>query len=84
MTPYIVLARNNDGCWIEGPTVEATSAEAAIRAEVGDGKAGAKTYVAVPARSWKPVAVSVETTKRVKLGAVSEPLAAVEPEPVPA
>jgi hypothetical protein len=81
MTDYIILARNNDGCWIEGPTVEAASAEAAIRAEVGDGKAGAKTYVAVPARSWKPVSVVVETTKRVKLGTVSEPVAAVAPAP---
>lgn len=78
MTSYIVLARNNDGCWIEGPTVEATSAEAAIRAAI-DGTDQQQAYVAVPARSWKPLAVSVETIKRVHVGAEVEPVAAPEP-----
>lgn len=78
MTDYIVLARNNDGCWIEGPAVEAQSAEAAIRAAL-DGSASSKAYVAVPARSWKPLTVKVETVQRVHVGAESEPVAASEP-----
>lgn len=46
--------------------VRASSANAAIRAvaeKKGDGQ-----YVAVPARSWKPVTVKVEQTTKVSFG----------------
>jgi hypothetical protein len=47
-------------------TVEAASATAAIRSVVE--KHGAGKYVAVPARSWKPVKVTVEQQTVVKVG----------------
>jgi hypothetical protein len=47
-------------------TVEAQTANAAIRSVID--KHGAGQYVAVPARSWKPVTVTIEKTTVVKLG----------------
>jgi hypothetical protein len=46
------------------PNVEASSAAEAIRLTVKT----AGTFVAVPARSWKPVKVTVEQTTVVKVG----------------
>jgi hypothetical protein len=52
--------------WMElGSPVVATSAAAAIRANAP--LAGGK-LVAIPARSWKPVKVTVEQTTVVKVG----------------
>jgi hypothetical protein len=68
-TTYIVLRRDDDGGgiavdrWQTDSRVEAVSAEAAIRK--AEPKAG--TYVAVPARSWKPVTVRTETTTTIRL-----------------
>lgn len=73
-TTYIVLRREDKMtsatdqagtlAWrIENSNVPAPSAEAAIRLACKTGDALAGTYVAVPARSWKPVNVqAVQTT----------------------
>lgn len=45
---------------------EATNAHAAVK--IIAEKAGAGTYVAVPATSWKPVSVTVESVTVIKLG----------------
>ncbi len=60
-TIYIILTRDVAG-WKELSTVSARSAEAAIRTI---GAAG--VYVAVPARSFKPVTVSAVQTTVLKL-----------------
>jgi hypothetical protein len=72
-TTYIVLKHITDApmpdespiaYWaIEGDAGSASSAEAAIRKIVKDGG----TYVAVPARSWKPVQVRTETQTVIRL-----------------
>lgn len=66
MTSYLVLRHDDEGDgYVESGTYTAASATQAIRAaadKFGDGH-----YVAVPARSWKPRSVKVETTKVVKL-----------------
>lgn len=77
-TGYVVLELNESShSWKErGPgPYRAASAEAAIRAHLDrnpvDGKEfvneGAGTYVAIPARSWKPVTVKTETKTVVTL-----------------
>jgi hypothetical protein len=68
MTKFVILAQVGDGGWRErGAPLEAHSGEAAIRKHAAD----AGTFVAVPARSWKPVTVEVETTRQIKLAPVS-------------
>lgn len=63
MTRYLVLSKDSSGFWSEADTVEAVSADAAIRVvAVGNG-----TFAAVPARSWKPRKVSVEVKERLTL-----------------
>lgn len=68
MTPYVVLVEHprEEGHWtVRVLEVEARSAEQAVRlaaAEIGAGQ-----YVAVPARSWQPVTVKVETQTRMVL-----------------
>lgn len=63
----------NDGVpansWTKVASVPATSATSAIRAVVSNlnEKAQAGTFVAVPARSWKPVTVQPQTTIRLEL-----------------
>jgi hypothetical protein len=64
-TTYLVLTKDDSGMWMEEDTVEAVSADTAIRAIAGLNNGG--TFVAVPARSWKPRKVTVESTPRVKL-----------------
>lgn len=64
-TEYVVLTKQEGEGWKTIiPPVEARSGEQAVRI-ASNGAPG--TYVAVPARSWKPVKVSVETVKRVTL-----------------
>lgn len=62
-TEYVVLGliehEDGDG-WFEHARVEERSAQAAVRSAL-DGIQEDGTYVAVPARSWKPVTVKVET-----------------------
>lgn len=61
-TEYVVLVRGPEASWTDSATVKARSAEQAIRSV---GKEG--TFVAIPARSWKPVTVKAETTTVLKL-----------------
>ncbi len=74
MTAYIVLRKialaTSDGRidWRVHSTVEAASAAAAIRQKSEEG-----TYVAVPARFWKPVRVTTETRTVLKLQADTPP-----------
>jgi hypothetical protein len=68
-TTYIVLRSHQENAtlppvWvIANDDVPAASGEAAIRKAVVD----AGTYVAVPARSWKPVQVRTETQTVIRL-----------------
>jgi hypothetical protein len=73
-TAYHILREIKTGSEITGyepvvANVEAASADAAIRAYF-DRNTGATggTFLAIPARSWKPVTVKVETQTVVKLG----------------
>jgi hypothetical protein len=67
-TSYLVLSLYQ-GYWREVTTLEAQSADAAIRSAVPglatDTKA--EKFVAVPARSWKPREITIDTAPRVKL-----------------
>lgn len=73
-TDYVVLRQSPDGGgrgWLTDPKVySATSASKAIRLAV-EGKAGepgassAGTFVAVPARSWSPIEIGWENTRRI-------------------
>lgn len=56
---YVVLAKDDSGLWAVEKTVQAKSAEAAVRA-IGSGG----TFVAIPARSFKPVKVFAKTETR--------------------
>lgn len=71
-TEYVLLGREGDGRWTERPErIVASSTESAIRQA---GKAG--EWVAIPARSFRPVTVEVETVERVRfseLGTSEEP-----------
>jgi hypothetical protein len=66
-TSYIVLVKKGGEEWEAGEewevvdAVHATSATAAIRAVATDHVNGPRTYVAVPARSWKPVTAQLDT-----------------------
>jgi hypothetical protein len=66
MTKYVVLRAivETDGRsdWATVGTVDASSSDDAIKQKAEEG-----TYVAVPARSWKPRKVAVETKPRVRL-----------------
>ncbi len=65
MTNYTVLKYNAEGAaWTELADADANSPSSAIR-QVG-GEAG--LYVAVPTRSWKPLAVKVEQTTKITIG----------------
>jgi hypothetical protein len=66
MTTYVVLIRQTDGAWQELHTVEASSADDAIR-KAADAEEGTGTFVAIPARSWKPRRVQLVATTRLKL-----------------
>jgi hypothetical protein len=65
MTNYTVLKYNAEGAaWSELVDVDASSPSGAIRqASVEQG-----LYVAVPTRSWKPLAVKVETVTKTTIG----------------
>lgn len=64
MTEYVVLVREEETSWmlLDG-IVRARSAKDAIKAK---GATQNAVYVAVPARSWKPLTVSVETKTELK------------------
>jgi hypothetical protein len=65
LTEYVVLTRVGDE-WKESGIVKAASATGAIRAHL-DRTAVHPAVVAVPARSWQPVTVTVETKTVLKL-----------------
>ena len=77
LTTYIVLRRDATpvnttasgtlGWRIENSNVPASNAEAAIRLACRQDDAPAGTYVAVPARSWKPVTVQAVQHTTLKL-----------------
>lgn len=54
------------GAWVEIGGTEARSAESAIRLVVARSDDTEGEYVAVPARSWKPIKVSVETKTQLR------------------
>lgn len=72
-TEYVVLRLNppatptDETTWtVWDEEVQARSAETALRKAIGkDGDGG--TFVAVPARSWRPVKVKAETVTTLKL-----------------
>jgi hypothetical protein len=75
-TTYIVLRQrgqaDEDGDWtIVNHAIEAKSAAAAIQADLADMLPGdsshAGRYVAIPQRSWQPLAVTTETRTVLKL-----------------
>ena len=70
-TTYAVLHEGDDGRWLKVGVIMATSAENAIKNAVKE----SGTYVAVPARSWKPM--RVEQVQTVQITAADE----VEPAP---
>lgn len=62
-TEYVILTRDEAGRWVQaGENVKAYSSEAAVKSLEAAG-----TYVAVPARSWKPVKVSAVQSVTLKL-----------------
>lgn len=58
------VASFNQALWKHCGGVAARSAEAALRAYSG---LDAGTFVAIPARSWKPVKVAVQTQTKITL-----------------
>jgi hypothetical protein len=69
-TVYLVLSKDADkDWWIVVSTYTAASSKAAIAAAVKDKDAKAGTFVAVPARSWQPLTLKVETATKVTLAA---------------
>lgn len=73
-TAYIVLRRfsgpTSDESWIEvlDGAIQATSATDAVRRAAASKSPADGTYVAVPARSWKPVTVQAVQITTIKLG----------------
>jgi len=69
-TEYVIVTFNEDSDeWAEhGDHVKATSPAGAIRKHLGNfpGHPGG-TYIAIPARSWKPVKVTPQTVTTLKL-----------------
>lgn len=61
-TEYVILSRDDSNFWSEEARKNARSADGAIRALKKEG-----TFVAVPARSFKPVTVRAEQTVVLKL-----------------
>jgi hypothetical protein len=73
-TEYVVLKKTQTTAdepkrWGEVKTVTARSAVEAIRAAIPAQSGQEGTFIAVPARSFKPVTVKVEQTTRVRVGA---------------
>ena len=70
MTKYVVLKQFVDGSpgWVQDGTVEARTARAAVRAHIDvDNEDFPGLYVAVPAISFRPISVKVETRTRLTL-----------------
>jgi hypothetical protein len=82
VTSYLVLTTSTAGektPWLERDIVEASSAEAAMRNwYMRQTPQEVVAIVAVPARSWKPMPVKVETRQRIVLGGAEKPQEATE------
>jgi hypothetical protein len=65
-TTYVVLKAGEGDHWKVIGVYDNASAHAAVRDAAEEHGAG--DYVAVPARSWKPVKATLEKTTVVKLG----------------
>ncbi len=69
MTEYVVLSSDGE-VWVRHSQEAARSSQAAIRAfldvEGNQSSYNSTQFVAVPARSWKPVTVKVETKTALK------------------
>lgn len=66
MTTYLVFRKGTeDDLWTQVAVKDARSAMSAIRQHLDGGKEGG-TLAAVPARSWNPVTVKVETKTELK------------------
>jgi hypothetical protein len=64
MTEYLVLELHSEALWREVGEYESVSAKAAIKkmlSEASISEEKVSQFVAVPARSWQPVKVQVET-----------------------
>lgn len=67
MTAYVVLRRNEAGYWSKVGEGTARSARVAVQQAV-DAELEQGEYVAVPARSWRPVSVTVQTETKIRIG----------------
>lgn len=67
-TSYVILSKTVGADWTKLFSLDAASADAAIKAAASSTDApDGLTLVAIPERSWKPRTVTVETAPRVKL-----------------
>lgn len=66
MTGYVVLQRDSDGAWREITTVDGRDDRHAIQAATSDLPSAEKTgtFVAVPARSFKPRTRTVQAVEK--------------------
>ena len=68
MTEYVILEQHseNKSVWQEKApiVVKASSAKRALQSAA----LGAGTYVAIPARSWKPLIVKTEQVTKITIG----------------
>lgn len=69
MTDYIILKQNDDALddnrdWAQVGEAKASSARRAVASLI----AAEGEYVAIPARSFKPITVKVETTTKITIG----------------
>lgn len=81
-TNYLVFKKMETGGWGSATEITATSSMVAMRERAtSDGDGG--MYVAVPARSWRPILIEFESTVRLKLTSAdtNEPESQSESEP---
>jgi hypothetical protein len=78
MTRYVVLhyAREREVWHVMDTGVEASSSEHAVRRHVDGRDSVDGVYVAVPERSWQPVAVQTELKTRVSVNQAAPATAA--------
>ena len=67
-TSYVILQKTDlpDG-WLVVATIDAGSAEAAVKRHLMGALVNGETFVAVPSRSWRPVKTRIQTTTSVQL-----------------
>jgi len=68
-TEYVILKQTGQGDWSDGVTTTARSADQAVRETVSKLAESEQsgTYVAIPARSFKPVTVVKQTVTTLKI-----------------